>query len=37
MSTFTKESLLEFLKTKYAYLKDNDKTATKVYNLILNK
>jgi hypothetical protein len=37
MSNFTKESLLDRLKSKYAYLNDNDETALKVYNLILKK
>jgi hypothetical protein len=37
MSTFTKESLLEALKAKYAYLNDNDATALKVFNLITKK
>jgi hypothetical protein len=37
MSTFTEESLLEFLKAKYAYLKDGDATALKVFNLITKK
>ncbi len=37
MSNFTKESLLDNLKAKYAYLNDNDATAIRVYNLILKK
>jgi len=37
MSNFTEESLLKTLKAKYAYLKDNDETAMRVYNLILKK
>lgn len=37
MSKFTEESLLDKLKAKYAYLKDNDETALKVYNLIIKK
>jgi hypothetical protein len=37
MSTFTEESLLEFLKAKYAYLTDNNATALKVFNLITKK
>ena len=36
MATFTKEKLLEDLKAKYSYLNDNDATALKVYNLIIN-
>lgn len=37
MSKFTEENLLAFLKTKYAYLNDNDATALRVFNLITKK
>lgn len=34
MESFKKEDLLEFLKSKYAYLNDNDAKALEVYNQI---
>lgn len=36
-NNFTPEKLLEQLKAKFAHLNDNDATAIKVYNSIINK
>lgn len=33
---FNSETLLANLKAKYAYLRDNDKIATDIYNAIMN-
>ena len=36
MQTFSKETLLADLKARYAYLNDNDATALKIYDIIMN-
>lgn len=36
-TTFTPESLMAYLTTKYAYLNDNNVKAQEVYDMIMSK